>query len=292
MIDVDEENRRMCEDFLPEQRFADKLKLNYLNSIDIDVCSYVKNQVFYCDFDLLTIGKKICLDDLIELSFEEMMIFDNTIIDRLRELVKSVEMNTCYDDFSEYSCNIGYTTNIYNRTVQENSGRVLGYNIPKKYFEYYTFTLVHEHIHALKETNYNEYKNVFTLGETIPIFMELLMFDSIEEIRRNVLRERLCDIFTNGIEFDIVNKYVLGNNSKSIYEYVRTTIGCYLNSFYYAVILYSMYKETPKKILDLVSKVLKHEMTTLDMLKKLNLYGDIRGEIFEKELGMIKKLVK
>ena len=56
--------------------------------------------------------------------------------------------------------------------------------------------------------------------------------------------------------------------------------------------LYSMYKETPKKILDIVSRVLKHEITTLEMLEQLGLYRDIRGSIFEKELGKFRKLVK
>lgn len=65
-----------------------------------------------------------------------------------------------------------------------------------------------------------------------------------------------------------------------------------MNSFYYVVILYSMYKETPKKILDLVSRVLKQEITTLDMLNCLGIYGDIKGGTFEKELDHIRKLLK
>ena len=65
-----------------------------------------------------------------------------------------------------------------------------------------------------------------------------------------------------------------------------------MNSFYYALMLYSLYKETPNKILNLVNKVLNHEMTTFELLNNLGLYGDIKGEIFEKELGMIRQLVK
>ena len=52
-----------------------------------------------------------------------------------------------------------------------------------------------------------------------------------------------------------------------------------------------MYKENPDKILCLVLKVLNHEMTTLDMLNDLGIYGNIQGEVFEKELGKIRKLV-
>ena len=53
-----------------------------------------------------------------------------------------------------------------------------------------------------------------------------------------------------------------------------------------------MYKETPKKILDFASRVLLQEITTLDMLNCLGIYGDIKGSTFEKELGLIRKLLK
>ena len=79
---------------------------------------------------------------------------------------------------------------------------------------------------------------------------------------------------------------------RSVYEYIRSYIGRYLNSFYYAIILYNMYKENPKKILGYVSKVLNHELTTYDMLIDLNIYGDIKGEVFENEINSIKRSLK
>jgi hypothetical protein len=38
--------------------------------------------------------------------------------------------------------------------------------------------------------------------------------------------------------------------------------------------------------------VLNKEMTTFQLLSYLGIYGDIRGEVFEKEISNIKKLVK
>ena len=112
--------------------------------------------------------------------------------------------------------------------------------------------------------------------------------------------------FDNSLEYSVLDDAVKKNNltrssfiedddyniKKVVYEYARTKIGCYLNSFYYALILYHMYKETPNKIMNLVYKVLMNEMTTLELLQQLGIYGDIRGEVFEKELRNVKKLVR
>ena len=114
-------------------------------------------------------------------------------------------------------------------------------------------------------------------------------------MRRENIKARLYNLnndrnvfITSNNFFDITDDI----NDKLLFEHIRSKVGCYLNSFYYAIILYSMYKVSPKKILNLVSKVLKHEITTLEMLEKLNLYGDIRGSVFEKELNGIKKVLK
>ena len=55
-------------------------------------------------------------------------------------------------------------------------------------------------------------------------------------------------------------------------------------------LLYEFYLKF--KIMNLVNMVLSHQITTYDMLNYLGLYGDIRGDIFEKELKYIRKIVK
>lgn len=289
---LDDEYKCLCEEYISEQNKIDKLKLNYLNDTDIEVCSYVSGKIFEIESLNMVCGKQISLCELIDLSFEEMRIFGEDIINRLKKILAFSNFNACSNDVSEYSCNVSYFMNYVTNSVVKDSGRVIGYNVPYEYFERYAYSLVHEHIHALKDTNYNEYKNGLTLGETLPIFMEFIMFDNVDILRKSILRDRLFDTFINCREFDILNDGISTNNTRSIYEYVRTFIGCYLNSFYYAVILYYMYKENKLKILDLVSRVLKHELTTLELLEQLGIYGDIKGEVFEKEMGNIKRLIK
>ena len=53
-----------------------------------------------------------------------------------------------------------------------------------------------------------------------------------------------------------------------------------------------MYKQTPDKVLNMVSMVLNGKMSTKEMLNSLGIYGDIRGEVFEKEIRKVRKLVK
>ena len=92
------------------------------------------------------------------------------------------------------------------------------------------------------------------------MFFELLMFDPRDILRRELVKDRASSLFSSTKDdFILADEYVQNNccinynsnnntyQSKSVYEYIRTRAGCYLNSFYYAVILYSMYKETPKK---------------------------------------------
>lgn len=292
---------------MPEKEKTDTMKMNYLSSEDINVCHYVVNQLPYIEIESFETGKLITVDELIEHSLNEVKIFGDDIYLKLRSLMYTVPIDRYYESFFKYTCYIAYSIDNKSNEVIPNSGIVESYLVPRHLHEFSVFHFAHEHMHALKETNYEEYKNAFVVGETIPMFLELSIFNPKEVLKKELVKERFSYLFTdikeeflladelvkmgNGVNRDINSRENI-YQQRSIYEYARTSVGCYLNSFYYAIILYSMYKETPKKILDLICKVLKHEMTTKEMLIQLNIYGDIKGEVFEKELGMIKKLVK
>lgn len=65
-----------------------------------------------------------------------------------------------------------------------------------------------------------------------------------------------------------------------------------MNSFYYSLLLYNLYKKEPKIVLELVNKVLNHEMTTRGMLEKLGLLYSNEKDIFEEEFNAIRKVLK
>lgn len=282
-----------CRRYVSAKKVSDSMGLNYLSNIDVTVCDFVHSQLSYVDFNRFSSGRFISIKELVEMSINEMNFFGSDISKKIDELVNNTLINQKKNiDITQFSASISYDIN--NGAVSS-IGSIHSYNIPQCLYEYSVYLFSHEHLHALKETNYLEWKDSNIIGEVIPLFYELVVSESDDILKRQLLKARMNDLFYNGCEFSITNDLIMnGNNEEDInlYLYVRTIIGRYLNSFYYALILYSMYKETPLKILDLVSKVLRHEMTTLDMLNRLNIYGDIRGELVEKELNKIKKKIK
>ena len=281
--------------YVNEVRGSQIMGLKYLDDIDIDICKYVLKRI-PADIDIsnMYVGNSISLDELICRSLDEIKIFGDEFNLRIKDLLSKIIINRYEDDLFYFSTYVVYSLND-DDSIDLNSGRVDSYSIPCDLFELSLFDFVHEHIHSLKETNYYEYINSFVLGETISLFYELISFNLDNILRREIIMTRLYNLnndknvfITSNCFFDMANDI----DDKLLFEHIRSKVGCYLNSFYYAVILYNMYKETPKKILDLVSRVLKHEITTLQMLEMLNLYGDIRGSVFEKELDGIKKVLK
>lgn len=285
---------------------CDDLKLNYLTDRDLAVCNYVVSKLPYIDFKSIMPGNKISLEQLMEFSVNEMSFFGNDIYLKLSNLITEtiIRSNTnAIDDFTTF---VGYDV-LFDGNVIIGSGKVSEYVIPSKLYELSIYLLCHEHIHSLKDTNYDEYQNSMVLGEVIPIFYEFLIYDSKDVLKRELIRLRMNNLMyvkREYLDYDFYakrsSKYDLMFERKSgivsdetrIYEFIRSKLGCYLNSFYYAMILYNLYKENSKMILDLVKKILMGEMTTLEMLQKLHIYGNIQEMIFEKEIRGIKKIVR
>jgi len=285
---------------------SDALKMYYLSDSDMEVCSYVSSKLPYINFDSIVSGNKISLDLLMEFSVNEMSVFGKDIYLILSDLISDISVRcdtTRIDDFTTF---VGYDVLADGNVIQD-SGKAYEYVIPSQLYELSIYLLCHEHVHSLKDTNYTEYQSGMILGEVLPIFYELLIYTPRDILKKELIKIRMNNMIRakkEYLEFDFYarrsskydnmfeSKCGIVSDETKIYEFVRSRLGCYLNSFYYAVILYKMYKETPKKILDLVTKVLKHEMTTLQMLESLGLYGDIRGEIFEKEMKNIRRFIK
>ena len=79
--------------------------------------------------------------------------------------------------------------------------------------------------------------------------------------------------------------------NKDLYRVMQSCSGQYLNSFYYSLILYHMYQEQPKEVLNMVSKVLKRESTTLHLLNYFHIYHLNDNTIFDEEIKKVKKLL-
>ena len=271
-----------------------KLCLNYLEKEDIEVCKYMKKHIpNNIDISDIYLGNQLSLEKFINRSLDEISIFGLEFVSKIKELLSNVSIDRNGDDLFSFCTYVIYLLN-EDDSICFDSGRVDSYHMPSELFEISVFDFSHEHIHSLKDVNYYEYVNAYVLGETIPMFYELVSFNSDDIFKRDNMKTRLYFLNNNKNVFVVSDEIynMVSVNEKYLHEYIRSMSGCYLNSFYYATILYNMYKETPKKILGLVSGVLKHNITTKDMLELLGVYGDIRGEVFEGELGQIKRILR
>lgn len=285
--------QQIARTYMNEYLGSKTMGLSYLNNIDIDICEYVLEQIPNdIDIQSVCLGNIISLWELKSRSLDEIKIFGDDNVLRINNLMNSVVINNNEEDLFYFSTYVVYSLND-DGSVCLDSGRVDSYQMPVDLYEISTFSLCHEHIHALKDVNYSEYVNSFVLGETISLFYELINCD--KNIKKEYVKMRLYNLNNDRENFIISNDLfnnALDEEDRLLFEHIRSKVGVYLNSFYYAIILYNMYKDSPKKILNLISRVLRHEITTLELLKMLDIYGDIRSSIFEKELGNIKRLIR
>lgn len=292
---------------LEERREYDALCIKHLNDVDLEVCDYIIRYMplLPMNVDKINFGSVITVHDMVEIGLKELKRIDDSVSLEAKKITCSTPIEKIKTEHVvDMATAVSYE--MTENGVLEDSGEVSKFVIPANLYEISGYLFGHEQLHALKDINYREYQNLKISGEVIPIFYELMIYSPEEVIKKEVLKVRISNIFDNALEYELfndafrankLNEIILGEDKETIrkslvYEYTRTKVGCYLNSFYYALILYSMYKETPQKILDLVSKVLKHEITTLEMLEQLGIYGDIRGEAFEREAKGLKKLLK
>lgn len=135
----------------------------------------------------------------------------------------------------------------------------------------------HEFHHVLKDVYEEERKLRNRFSEVIPMFYELIATDKEkdEEVKREILNRRM----------------LLLTLDKKYYEASSLGQLQYFNSYYYALCLNNKYKENPILVLRLVTRVLLGEITTLDLLKLLNIYDDSLNDIVDDEMYNIKEYI-
>lgn len=288
-----------------DKRIVDGLGVPYLKNEDIEVCNYVSEQLSSITIskNSINFGRNMSLEELLTNSVLELSIFGDDFIHRILRILKSVNIHNT-DDTLGFGTFVRYEWDESGLQIPLN-GVISGFVIPNDLYEISLMFASHEYMHALKDTIYYEYILNKTIGETIPMFYELISCEDNVDLKKEMIKTRLYFILDNRQEYLLFNdmirqkasEYIFSDNINlreevDLYRFIRSKIGCYLNSFYYALILYNLYKKNPSRVLELIIKVLRHEITTLDMLEYLGIYGDIHGQVFEKELGNIKKLIK
>ena len=294
----------ICVELQSKKINTDKMNCYYFSKADHDVCNYVVNYIPKFNFSLYH-GKRISKKSVIKNGLKQFNVFGNDNCEKLIDIIRDVEIKK---DHPTHCFSITTTFDIINYTSINkkiiNPGYISQLHLAKKIYDVDVICLGHEYCHALKETNLKEYRNTLILGEVIPIFYELINYEN-DFLRQKFLEYRLSwanqnqesyIFFSNKLD-NISRDYksTCSDNDiyymKELYEYTRDYFGSYLCGFYYALILYHMYREDPIYILEYVKGILSHEITTMDMLTKFNIYCDIKGEIFDKEFKNIKRVL-
>ena len=136
----------------------------------------------------------------------------------------------------------------------------------------------HEFHHCIKDVYIDERGIRDRVSEVIPMFYEMICSDSEsnEEVSKEIKKRRLA---------------LLQLDKDSECEDARQLQ--YFNSFYYALALYNIYRKDENKVLvlRLISRVLKGEINSLDLLEMLDIYGMDLDNKVSRELEMMKEYV-
>lgn len=276
---------------LAEKRLFNILGINYFTSTDKEVSSYVSSQLEGIKTNAFMAHGSFSIQQVIGLSADNITLFGEEYWQKILNILSHTKCYTTYSGGLRYACHIVYNVDDKSKKVIPDSGFVDHYKVPQTINELAPIFLAHEHIHALKETNYLEYQDGQRVGDVIPLFYELVdAKEGYADIYQIWLNARLFLLSDLKKQYDNVRLMMKNDfKNKDIYKVIAMRTGQYLNSFYYALLLYRMYLDDKDLIIGFVKKVLDHEMTTLELLNVLGIYGANNKKIFEEELNTLKK---
>lgn len=290
----------ICSELKPRKIVADSFNQIYPSQDDYNVCDYVCDILPYLSKNPIR-NRIISRGRAIE---QSLILFESFSSDNYRTVLDIIN-NTGYvthnNDYTE-AVIVKYTKT--NGNISK-TGSVLHYQLPKITHDVDSVFLGHEHCHATKDTNYMEFQRALILDEVIPIFFELMGYEN-DRLRKKTLFRRLLALNYNKDVYALAASYFEHNSicryyysinnvptyeQNELYKFAKTEHGLYLSNFYYALILYNIYRMEPTKILRMISDVLQHKSTTYEMLTKLNIYCDIKGDVFEQEIATMKRVL-
>lgn len=290
---------RYLEDF---RESADNLGSDYISPKEARVVEVVGDCLRNVNIEEYYLGVGISREQLIDRGFKSVLLFGSELEPMLRETIDKTPIN---ESEEIQRCNMGgefsFKHDQFGRPVRDSITAEL--NIPTKPLEIDGIVLGHEFIHLMKDTNYDELKSsLYT--EALPMFLEFICFDKGIEFAPELLKMRI-DIL--GRQYDYYREFALESERqheyfgrefkgigyrKSLEEFACTLSGSYLNSFYVALVLYNMYKDNPKKMLEMVRKVLQKEMITKDLCDRLGVISEEQDETFVREFEGLNKVLK
>lgn len=248
--------------FLFEKQINDQLNFDNPNDDDFEIIKMVCDNLEKTNKPKLDItnknnAKKIALDSLNNLSFYNKELENIDLIEN--------NMNDEYD----YSTAIASRYNKKKNKILKNKSFVKGIIIPHTVTELAPIWLGHEYIHCLKDTNYLEFKSLYT--EVLPLFYEILVSNEMLKEKHDNWKQARLYMFSHSKKMYELSKKKYKESNEEIHKYMMYSYGKYFLNYYYSVLLYSIYKDDKKDILKYINKILEKKKTTLQLLNRFEL---------------------
>ncbi len=248
-----------------------------LKSIEYLTSQYTLNMPTTYDLEVadFTIGRLEQLKGLKEPALNRADF--NIVMDKVGENMKFFFGPDIYEAYLQKIKNRNAFIDRHNRSGAYNTSFSYSLNpctmsIPSWPDETSHIFIGHECIHVLKDgNNPDEWSDLLTYSEVLPFLYELMQN---QKESKNVAYQSIRLTLYGLLEryHKTVTPKILANLSdKDNYMAYRSYDLYYYLSYYYAAILYSLYEKYPKDVLELFNSVLRHEMTTRDMLTYFDL---------------------
>lgn len=286
-------NSRTREELKQQKRIFEIMGFNYIDFNDKRIINYVAKSLKNVETGAYVCMGTVSYQTALAGGLENLKVLGMEPYYKTSRFISTIPLMPVHPLSNGFACHITYSVDDETYEVDKSSGTVNHYKIPKNPDIMAPLHMGHEHIHALKETNYDEYIDGQIFGDVIPMLYEFIVADTYPELKREVYRFRLYSLKEDYKHYEnAISQMKKSKIDKDLYKIIATRSGQYLNSYYYATLLFNMYKCDSKKILELVNKVLNHELTTRDMLDSLGLLHQDKNSLFDSVFEDIIKCVK
>lgn len=221
------------------------------------------------------ISYSICpLEDAVNKSIRHLKVFGDSYAISAGRIVKNTKIHQIpnFNSF-EFFVSVSFQADDDTGSVLENSGVVNCYKVPLHLNDLSTVLFAHEHVHALKETNFAEFIDGSIFADVLPLFLELLLLDKLPKTKADyLLISRLSALYSAYIDSDWARRSIReSEDDGELFKVLCSETLNHINSFYYSLRLYELYKEDKEGILQKIGQVLNHEKTTRVILNELGL---------------------
>ena len=258
----------------------DAVGIKVMGNSDLDIAKRINDLLPNVYPVTYPVGRIITEKDALSRSCDYLDVFGDSYVNKVRDRIKNLKIYQMFDNTFSFTTNITYKLDEETRKIDKNSGNIDHMKTPVIFDEVSPMWLAHEHIHGLKELNYNEYTDGQILGDVIPMFLELVIADKEDKIKEKAYIKNRIFLLKNEAKGIQAVKEALYTH-KDLYRVWVTSSMQYLNSFYYSLQLYDLYQEDNETVIKQIKEVLDGNKTTRDMLEELNLlykYNDKKAK--------------